>query len=449
MPDTRTVDADSELWGVAGSWVEEAVPVATDNIVFNASSGDIALNENSAALGGLNMTDYLGTFTLNNTTVLDLNDVVVFGSTLATPGTATIQIAANAGVTLLDMPNIPAEILLYFDGNSSLLCNVVYCGSIQVINGVTLTPSDALYCWALTLDAGATIAGGNNPVRVAGNISIDATAVMSNTGAWIQVGSGTLANLTYTNAFASIGNNVGVTTTLTANCYCRKQTFAGTLTGGAFNLVFLGASAGWWASAATAAINSNIQLNTPAPVATPGANTSIVLGNKNFLFTTPGAGDRTLTIDGDLDLGPTAGILYFSPSAGITATLNMSGHKVRATQVALGGATTGGGVLTSFSQLLVGAGGLARGHADNATNALALGSAYVETKGNITGTTIAVTATAGACHIQGVGAPTITDFDPDTVVYAHDCVDGGGSNANLEFDTHAPPGSLALMGVGI
>jgi len=450
MPDTRTVDSDSELWSVAGSWVEDAVPVATDNIVFDGSSGGIALNENSAALGWLSMTGYLGTFTLNNGTVLDLDDLVVFDGTLATPGAATIQIAGATVALLTGMTHIPAAILLYFNGSSSLTCSAIYCGSIQVVNGVTLTGADALYCWALTLDAGATFAG-SSLVHVAGDISIAATAVMTNTQPWTQVASGNLANVTYTNAFASIGNVATKETTLTANCYCQKQAFAGTLTGGAFTLAFFGASAGWWAGAGT--INSHVWLNTAAPIASPGANTSIVLGDKNFLLTTPGGGDRTLTIDGDLNLGPTAGILSLAPSAGITATINMSGRKVRATQVTLGGNNTGGGVLTNFSQLLIGAGGLARGHADNNANALALGSAYVETKGAINGgaapNTMTVTATAGACHICGIGGPTISNFAPDTETHAHDCVDNGDNGANLKFDQHAPPGSLSLMGVGI
>ena len=85
--------------------------------------------------------------------------------------------------------------------------------------------------------------------------------------------------------------------------------------------------------------------------------------------------------------------------------------------------TNNGTLVLESAQRLVGA--------TSAANAFELASGFIELTGTITGTNVAFTADADACHIVNPtgGAGRFTDVEPDTQVHSHECtVDGDCTN---------------------
>jgi hypothetical protein len=90
---TRTVSAAGGNFGVTTTWVGGVVPVANDDIVANATSGNLTLNVTSTPnLTGANFTGYTRTLALGNN---QMN--LTSGSTVTLSSTMTVTNASTGG----------------------------------------------------------------------------------------------------------------------------------------------------------------------------------------------------------------------------------------------------------------------------------------------------------------------------------------------------------------
>ena len=60
----RTVSNTGGNWNATTAWVGGVVPVAADTVDFTATSGNLVVNVTTAALGGINFTNW--NFWFNN-----------------------------------------------------------------------------------------------------------------------------------------------------------------------------------------------------------------------------------------------------------------------------------------------------------------------------------------------------------------------------------------------
>jgi hypothetical protein len=152
----KTVSNTGGNWNAVTTWVGGVVPFATDTVDFTATSGNLVVNVNTAALSGINFTNYLGTITFN------ANINVQGALNLGTGGYT--QIGSLNGVG--------------FFGASNITCNGVICPFTLILSG-TITLNDDLYfsnyftassvattintfniyCMSGTLDGDANISG--------------------------------------------------------------------------------------------------------------------------------------------------------------------------------------------------------------------------------------------------------------------------------------------------
>jgi hypothetical protein len=152
----RTVSNTGGNWNATAAWVGGVVPSATDTVDFTATSGNLTVNVNTAALQGINFTNYVGTITFNA-------NINVQGTLNLGTGGYT-QIGSTSGVA--------------FNGASNITCNGVVCPFALILSG-TITLNDDLYfsnfftassvattinnfniyCMSGTLDGDANISG--------------------------------------------------------------------------------------------------------------------------------------------------------------------------------------------------------------------------------------------------------------------------------------------------
>ena len=82
---TKTVAAGGGNFNVGATWVGGVAPVANDDIVANATSGNLILTANTVNLTGANFTGYTGTLALGGQ---QMN--LTSGSTVTLSSTMTI-----------------------------------------------------------------------------------------------------------------------------------------------------------------------------------------------------------------------------------------------------------------------------------------------------------------------------------------------------------------------
>jgi len=61
----RTVSNTGGNWNATTTWVGGVVPITNDTVDFTATSGNLTVNLTTAALAGINFTNYVGTITFN------------------------------------------------------------------------------------------------------------------------------------------------------------------------------------------------------------------------------------------------------------------------------------------------------------------------------------------------------------------------------------------------
>jgi len=442
------------IWSVDTSWSDSsggaprgAKPQSGEATVFDANSVGMDVNENTANLGGLDMTGYTGAFAIAAGVAVDVDGDATLAGTLTTADT-TGGISVTGLLTTAaaaDFSGFTGTIT--HDGTSgtpTLTTNGVTLPNFVVNNaGVTsFTLQDAAACADLTLTAGKLDLG-EHEFEFSGDGAFSGGAVTaSGAGRLKATGTGDLAAATVTLPNVYIGASTK-TTSLTAMTYMAKcEIGPGAVDG-----------AGVLRLEPTAA---NYLTVDPAATVTLGAggfritncdslsNGGFRLSNLIEAWFYPGT-SKVLTFTGDVDLGA-AGIYMF-----LTNLTMSAGARLTATgTITLGWKTSGGwpGILT------LGAGRhklgpIAMGKQDDTVNSeINFDSSYVELGGTLAADPGGVNPTRGkivaastAAHVHG---GQIDDLVVTGALTTDGTVDGGG-NTGVTFDDRVP-GEEMMMG---
>jgi len=420
-----------------------AKPAGGEKVYFTSNSGDMVLDEDSNALASLNMTGYADTLTDDgHAWVIDVDGLAVLNGTinLATPGSG-INVAGD--IQVRPVTSFLAGLLT---GDSAAGAQTIRTYDNQIP--------------AFTLNNGA--ATGFNEignVTVAGNIQI-LTSKFTSGKKWTQTGSGTLANGAAGGAaFANLQvAAAGFTCTFTGHVYTKKFSHgAGTVDGG-------GIVGGLWLRIRPVANDFFETLATPAGFALlsvmiePQTGVGNLTNNKPVNLLTTGllitAFDNNQTVTQSRAL-TCASLLVRAAAPGKTGIFIMGGGAPLTTpQVFFGYAAAA----TFLGKISLGAGIHRLGPVAKALatadpgHALDFDSCYIEATGLIDLTDI--TPTNVAAHIECGAAGSVDNMPAAGLtekVHAYGVSPDGGSNsaANIDFNAHAPPGSLVLAGAGI
>lgn len=408
---------------------------------------------------GINQLNYTGTFALG-ANALDVNGIATLGGVIT--GSGNISVSSDIGTEAgTDFTGYTGK-LIHDDAaaNTDLLTtNGATLPDFELANaGVT---SFAMQDDAEVGDFKANVAGSNKfadggfTLRINGDLANNRDmATNTSTGTWILQGTtGTLGwdtnEATVLNiAVLSIAS--GSTYTLSDDVFCDTLAGSGTLLkdGGNVRDLTIQRPAGnnFWPFAGTITAKVIIEIADDRSNAT-----AIVHTGSSLMIQTPFI--KKLTMNGDLSTSGT--LVVAGTGAGDVMTLDVNGNALTA------GATTVGVAGLDRSGVILCGGGIIKitslidGGAANLNNAIALESCYLEASGTLDFDNIAHSAAADdVVHIVCTGTGEVTNFDPVKIVHVHGdaTVDGGGNNTvnNVTtFNTHAAPGSMRLMGVGV
>ena len=435
-------------WSTADDNAQDtAKPGAGDVPIFTANSGNVTMDESSAALGGLTMTGYANTLAMG-TYAIDVDGDAVLDGTITSGGGDEIACSGNLTKTS-GMTTLPAGLVIIMDGTGNLTCNSVAGGAMSVNSGGTVTCADAQTWTSYTFTAG-TVNYASQTLTVAGAISLGAVGTHQNISVVEQTVS---ADLKWSRSNQGAGITEyrlanGLTATLTGVTYIQsfQAGMAGTITG-AFGLIVRFAGDNFWQPAATAVFSMALVRFWRLNGLTPGGAVTLADADLEII-----GYDESFTLDGDVDLGTGTLWVYNYSWAGKYSTLVANGYDITAQTITLGGtaATTGGGKLDcSTAGTTITCTDIAAGNAANTLNFFEFADVLVHT-GTFTGTTIDCDARVGdACTFTGTGTVTDVDADNNVNAFAGPCVDGGG-NTNITFVAPGGGGGsrLALIGVG-
>lgn len=329
--------------------------------------------------------------------------------------------------------------------NTDLIAN-----SLSVTVGSLTLDGTRTFTGDLTLDGGTIVDAGND-LDFAGDL-VFSSGTATTSGTWTQTDLGNVAWNTATQRLAHLVlGSFGTISTLTARTSIRKaSTGPSTVTGGAILQVYPEANNSFVQDLSGTFSVAQLVLILQGDFSNNSIDVSDTSGG---LSVQAQSVDRTFLMTGDIDCG-TKTLQVGAATDTKTGTLDMDNQRLTVGDVMLGEANAND---RSGSLLLVGAshkitGTLQSGNAANNNNALSLASSYIEASGTLDFDNIAVTATAGACHIEGVGVGDLDNAtaDPGALVHCHNLTEtDGDAHANYTFDQHTPPNSLALMGAGI
>jgi hypothetical protein len=216
-----TLDND---WGLAGNWLEGAIPTASDDVIFDSNSPNCTINASNRVALSLNCTNYTNILTFSFG--LTVGGSITLGSQMQINGTAILSQSAAGSLT-----------------SNGFVLPIPF--SIVTSTATRTFVDDWVFNSNLTLSVGATLSGGRQ-LSVNGNLIVNAiipgayTILLSGTGTWS--GSGTLrGNLT-----------INTNGTITISGIVRFDT--GTLTHISGNVITTGT---------TLNIGANTSLNTP------------------------------------------------------------------------------------------------------------------------------------------------------------------------------------------
>lgn len=345
------------LWSSASSWSPSGVPLATDDVVFTSSSGNINVDTNAAVCKSIDLTNYTGNIGFNAQLTISGNVTLV--NTCTTSGSGNLTINANStitsnGVTWARTINFGAGITVTLSGNftvSSTLTTgagaIIVNGSNLLVSGITLgyNTGNNLSGTSTIIIKGGTITGTGGLTYITNNLTIDSGA---NTVTFSLAWGYSTGTFTYTSGTVVMGTNmvfyVGNGTYNTGSSIVFKQpTFASgttstlTLNGDFYwtgtlfvnDVAITVSGTGRFVSGSSA----NIQIGTTTGTTISTSQFASTLNLVNFTTITTGAATNTvngitLNVSGNASIGSNGGNL-----AG-TASLNMTGTGT------LGGTTT-------------------------------------------------------------------------------------------------------------
>lgn len=375
---TITAAAGGGNWNVGSTWVGGVVPLTTDNVVLNATSGQVTITATAQCVN-INFTGYTNTITFNaNLTIT--GDLTRSASVFSYAGTFGIIIAGTT-TQIITTSSVAWTIPITFGGISpsisingafnitapltlssttspviaranvfDLTENVNPSGNITISGGGTYTGS-----------ANIVILGSNNQTFTAGfNHQIRNNLTINKTGGVLTL-SGTLnyntGTFTYTAGTVNTGTstlNIGATTTFNTN----GSTISGATTTSSTGINWFNVTL-----SSTLNLTSNFTsvgtFTANAGAITRAASESLYLGGSLTMSSTLVSSSTPIIMNGT-GTWSGSGLLYASLTFNTTGTITISGTVSIATTtfaITLTYIVNTGSVVTSGSTLTISRGG--------------------------------------------------------------------------------------------
>lgn len=404
-------------WSNAATWDDassgggggDGKPGIGDTAILDLGSGNCELNENSAALGGLTMTGYAGTFDFNGNTIdVDGVAILVAGTFADTGSGGAIEVAGNLTVSSI----LPDGLTVTLNGSGTVSANVSGNQAGLVINAGagTHTATDTGY-WYVFSGSSGTYDGNDQAHFIDYSLGLGTAGLDTSTmGVWTLTG----ATLGYTYYNCHTGNNPPSTVVISSGNELRVNndyTRMAKLTVPADATIAAHATGVMWFFPATdafwdvdPAVVSGISLRA---IATSDITTgqAIQTNDKYILL----GGTHSITFDNEIDLG-TGDLLIGYSSQGATVDFN-------------GKAIAAGNIYDSGT----------------GTNTLDVNTSEITISSTFDGDSIIITGSAVGGLPATVEGGTITNVDATTAhidargIGGSQPVDGGG-NDNVRFD---------------
>ena len=442
-------------WSNANTWALTSggapgagKPVGGQDAIFDSNSGNVTMDEHSAAgLNLLDMLNYYSTLAMG-TYEIDVNGNVTTGGTITAAAGARITLTGSFTKSPFSLSPLPDDLAINLDGAGNVTCNSFAGGALTINCTGTMTFTDAQYWSSYTFMSG-TVEWGNYKMTVAGAIASANLASQNDVGIVHQTVSATLNWRKSTNAMLEFQNDEGNTTTVTEWAYNTKVTdgLKGAIVDDGGNEYFAVRPAGtdnFWRPAATATfVDVLIGWLYPNNL-TPGGDVIIPNADRLQIW----ENDETLTFDGKVECAK----FYLQPTQALKfAKVITDGYPFLIHNGAWIGKTsatnaTGGGVIDARGSYMKVEGTLQKGHANNTMNQILMPDILdMSGGGSLNGTLIDVDAVEDNCHIIG---GTCSWVEADNDVHCHGTTDGG-ANDKLTFNEYVQPGSLAACGAGV
>lgn len=302
---TRTISDAGGNWNAVGAWVEGATPVAGDDVVATATSGQLTINT-TAACATVNFTGYTNTLTLS----------------AAVTWTVTGNITLAAGMTITG-----TGVTLSLTGTHTLTANgKTWTAKLTYGSGIsTVTLADDWTIGGLVSLSQTSTTNGSN-LNCAGGLS---------TGSGVTLSGSTVIKLTGTGTWTPATAVMALSLTIDAG--------AGTITTSGASLTYKtgtlryvsGTMAGTWGTTLVMTVNGDTSLDLatiPTPLFTMGVNatSTITLLSALAVTTFNMPGTVNVTFVGAFDV--TFGTIQTTGAFGATRTLSLvAGQNYRIT----------------------------------------------------------------------------------------------------------------------
>ena len=188
MAGTRTWRGTTNAnWGTAGNWLENAVPDATNDCVFDASSPNCTVNTTNRVCTTINFTNYPNTSTITMTYAISVYGNITLGANMKMTGAGALQQIASGNLTSNGKTWATP---LTFGGTSQ---TYVLMDDWTVSGTVTFGGSTAII---LNSNTGTKTLNCGGHLLVSQSVVISGTAalVMYGTGTWYHSSTGQLRN---------------------------------------------------------------------------------------------------------------------------------------------------------------------------------------------------------------------------------------------------------------
>lgn len=205
---TRTIANGGGNWSATTTWVEGAVPTASDDVVATGTSGNLTINA-TAACRSIDLTNYTGTVTHSTAVTLTI------GTSTANPSGVALKFVAGMTYTITDQTST-----ITFASTATTQQTVTTAG--QAFGGTTIFNgsgaswllSDNFNGHKIELDQG-TLNDGGHTVTLGGNglaAGVTSTSTLTLSGTWNLNGAGFVWDCSFSGASVSAS---GVTINIT------------------------------------------------------------------------------------------------------------------------------------------------------------------------------------------------------------------------------------------
>lgn len=189
---TRTISDAGGNWNSTGTWVEGAVPTTGDAVVATATSGNLAINVDTATIGSFDLTNYTHTLSGSTNYIYCSGNVTLpngFTNSLTKAiritGTSTLTVGSSQSIYILDVWGSSANVSLGADTTFGAEC-YIQGGTFNTNNHTITTPviGDEASALAKTLNLGSSTINvtGNSPgvAFTGGNLTVSSNTATIN-----------------------------------------------------------------------------------------------------------------------------------------------------------------------------------------------------------------------------------------------------------------------------